>query len=310
MEAQCATFHGTSLARALQRVHRASTSQLESLPWLLMLIRFAGIHLADGPDCNREWANASRYYGDESKHAITVPVLQRDSTGLCAAQSVPKKFDHACAQASTCWCPIGMWQLPRQLACAMRALSLHRVRTAATIGTFTGWTDTLLYSYLRRLHQLRRAPGELLFRAVTIDVRDFRTPCVSALMKQEGISFIKHTRLEDGTQPLLAEFTGQSSQGMIDACFIDADHTYEGVSNDVKQAWPFCRMLLFHDTLQSTGVRKAWAELKQRANASTAGDSVYECHEQVRGIPHSIKKKTGPGMGIGIYTRGGTRVYD
>ena len=65
-------------------------------------------------------------------------------------------------------------------------------------------------------------------------------------------------------------------------------------------------MLLFHDTLQSTGVRKAWAELKQRANASTAGDSVYECHEPVRGI-----KKTGPRMGIGIYTRGGTRrVHD
>ena len=129
-------------------------------------------------------------------------------------------------------------------------------------------------------------------------------------MEQEGISFIKHTRPEDGTQPLIAEFTGQSSQGMIDACFIDANHTYEGVSNDIKQAWPFCRMLLFHDTLQSTGVRKAWAELKQRANASTAGDSVYECHEPVHGLPHSIKKKTGPRMGIGIYTRGGTRVHD
>merc|ERR1712217_457569 len=64
----------------------------------------------------------------------------------------------------------------------------------------------------------------------------------------------------------------------IDLCFIDANHTYEGVHEDVVWLQSRCRYLMLHDVIDSAvpGVGRQWQELKD-----TAGDKKYwECFQQ------------------------------
>lgn len=49
----------------------------------------------------------------------------------------------------------------------------------------------------------------------------------------------------------------------IDVAFIDGDHSYEGVSQDIELARPFCgsgAWMIFHDTIACDGVERAWID--------------------------------------------------
>lgn len=318
----CAIFHGTTLAQGIHLVNNASdASELVNEKHLLRIIRGVGLHRSDGPNCNPSIADVHAYYGDEARHAISVRASGSASgSGPCAPSSMPRRYDDAeCARAGTCWYPIGLWQLPRQLACAMRRLGQAdlQISSAITIGTFTGWTDSILFPYLKKLHQLRRGATPP-FRAATVDILDFRTPCVRALMEREGVAFIKneHPRENEreGIGSILRAFAAKGgaapgSSTSIDLCFIDANHTYAGVSADIAAALPYCRTMLFHDTVQSSGVSRAWAGLKNKHAKETAGGEqgagassfVHQCHQPLE--PTSLKKKR---MGLGIYGRRGS----
>ena len=56
---------------------------------------------------------------------------------------------------------------------------------------------------------------------------------------------------------------GRLNGGAIDVAFIDGDHSYAGVAQDVRLVLEFSRpgtLLIFHDTVASEGVERAWLE--------------------------------------------------
>lgn len=63
-----------------------------------------------------------------------------------------------------------------------------------------------------------------------------------------------------------AEFlTEQCCSRSLDVAFIDGDHTYEGVSQDLALVRPFMRrggLVILHDTVACEGVKRAWQELR------------------------------------------------
>lgn len=57
------------------------------------------------------------------------------------------------------------------------------------------------------------------------------------------------------------DFLRKNVAGKLDVSFIDGDHSYEGVWQDVNLTLPFCRpgtLVIFHDTLACDGVERAW----------------------------------------------------
>jgi predicted O-methyltransferase YrrM len=74
----------------------------------------------------------------------------------------------------------------------------------------------------------------------------------------------------------LAEWTARDP---IDVAFIDADHSYEGVKQDVQMVVPRCRpgtLLVFHDTRSCPGVQRLWLELRARRLAKPIAEFVGE----------------------------------
>ena len=221
----CATFHSTSLLSGIASVKAATLEQLQNETLVIDMIQRTGLHNPNGPQCNPAWARGSTYYGPAlSRYAISVPV-PRDPHSGCAKKDVPTVVppDEGCARAQTCWYPIGLWQMPPQLSCAMMHLSKLQIRSAATIGTFTGWTDAFLYSYLRRLAELRdrTTRRRTSFSAATIDVYKFASPCVQAIFEQEGIGYVMNDR-DDPTQErtgskLRAQFHRLAVRAAVDA---------------------------------------------------------------------------------------------
>jgi hypothetical protein len=53
----------------------------------------------------------------------------------------------------------------------------------------------------------------------------------------------------------------------IDIAFVDGDHSYAGVRQDVRMVLPYCRpgaLLVLHDTRECPGVEATWLELAAR----------------------------------------------
>jgi hypothetical protein len=75
---------------------------------------------------------------------------------------------------------------------------------------------------------------------------------------------IFHRHVGDSHDPAAAEFLqGALGGNKLDLAFIDGDHSYEGVRQDVDLALPFCRpkaLVLFHDTVACPPVRAAWLQ--------------------------------------------------
>jgi hypothetical protein len=147
--------------------------------------------------------------------------------------------------------PGGMWQTPGQLARLMVFLAQQDVQTYLEIGTFSGWTITVIVAYLLRVGTLRKA--------TTFDVHRHVDPELESLWTEFGLP-IEYVLASPHDK--WAIFSKPSSP--YDVIFIDGDHSYEGVRSDYDFFKDKGRHLVFHDVNDEwcPGVRRIWQEVK------------------------------------------------
>jgi len=154
---------------------------------------------------------------------------------------------------------------------------------------------------------LRRFVPERTFKSIGVDIRDFRTGCTKLLADE-----FRH-ELRTRTRKKLAGAEDVTLRGMpplVHLCFIDGDHSYEGVRADIVWLKDRRRYLMFHDMFDRDcpGVVKQWLELTEGVDES----SYWECIEQPTGLAES-QHKTQFGrkvarLGIGIISTTAVRI--
>lgn len=71
----------------------------------------------------------------------------------------------------------------------------------------------------------------------------------------------------DSHSPAIADALKILGDDRFDVVFIDGDHSYEGVKQDIELVRPYCSpatLVIFHDTVACDGVKRAFAELPDR----------------------------------------------
>jgi predicted O-methyltransferase YrrM len=74
-------------------------------------------------------------------------------------------------------------------------------------------------------------------------------------------------------------FLAENLDGALDVAFIDGDHGFEGVWEDIRLTLPFCRrgtLVIFHDTRACEDVRKAWLKSVMRRQLKPLAEYVGE----------------------------------
>jgi hypothetical protein len=152
--------------------------------------------------------------------------------------------------------PGGMWQTPLQLAKYVQLLSTCRVRTYLDIGTYTGWTVTVVAAVLARFG---------LDTVHTYDVNEFCGQEVQRLWADLGLPI---TYVLRDTSALLPAY---------DAVFIDGDHE-QGVFEDFERYKHRARIIAFHDINDAycPCVRQCWHSVRSRYAADATFDEFTE----------------------------------
>ena len=134
----------------------------------------------------------------------------------------------------------GIFQTPKQIADAVLELLKYDINTYAEIGIFKGGTHILIDNLLKL-----KNPD---LKSIGIDIQDDRLT--------EDIK--PYINLNIGTS---SDFKGQA----FDLVFIDADHSYEGISTDYYNLGRYAKMVMFHDINDDRcpGVVKFWNEIKE-----------------------------------------------
>ena len=135
---------------------------------------------------------------------------------------------------------IGLWQDPSQFAAAMayHGSSRHEIRSYIEVGCYTGWTALLLATYLQRVgHRLR---------GYVIDLSSGPIGPVMGLLPGRNLTFRRRAELPVDKMELVGR-TERGKMRAFDLCFIDAQHSYEGVKEDYAEFAPHCRSAMFHD---------------------------------------------------------------
>jgi predicted O-methyltransferase YrrM len=84
-----------------------------------------------------------------------------------------------------------------------------------------------------------------------------------AVEQKKNFSQIPNFRqfLGDSHSAEARTYLQQNVEGKLDVAFIDGDHSYEGVWQDIELTLPFCRpgtLIILHDTVACDGVERAW----------------------------------------------------
>ena len=113
-------------------------------------------------------------YGEEAQYSINLTQISPRE------RSSSKRVLNGAKAAQ-----IGMWQVPQQFECLVRALVKNGpFRRSVCVGTWSGWTDAMLAAYLRRL-----SPGNV---HTTFDVSDYTSPCIKSLFATMDVRMVKN----------------------------------------------------------------------------------------------------------------------
>lgn len=138
---------------------------------------------------------------------------------------------------------VGLWQEPRQLAAALISVA-HRihVRRYVEIGIYTAWSTCTIAAYLARV-----GGGLDGFEGHGLDVTTkYLTNSTRALLSYLRVDLTIRTE-RGGIESLSTGALTPLAHPAFDLCFIDADHSYEGVRADYVAMAPSCRVIMHHD---------------------------------------------------------------
>mmetsp|Transcript_20630 Transcript_20630/g.47309 ORF Transcript_20630/g.47309 Transcript_20630/m.47309 type:complete len:334 (-) Transcript_20630:91-1092(-) len=184
----------------------------------------------------------------------------------------------------------GMYQLPAQMACALVSLSELNITTFLEVGIYTGWTGVFMSAYLSRFNQ-----G---FQSVGVDIVDFQSNCVKVAMSVMNRKYVEISQDEvDGAAELVNVANGlRKNETHVDLCFIDGDHSYDGVHHDVETLHSSCKYVMLHDVVDRDcpGVRQQWAELID----DNATQVVARCFQQPSGLNGTYANTYSLGIGV------------
>jgi len=168
----------------------------------------------------------------------------------------------------------GLWQIPRQLAEALCLLSRQNIKTAVELGTYNGWTTSIIAAYLSRF--------QADFSVTTVDpyphFRHYR------IMRK----FVPVTYLPYKTVLDVQHYN-------VDFCFIDGDHEYIACKLDYDLLGAKTRVCMLHDIndryVGPENTPRLWEEIKA-AERDRAEFHEFTYHSRGEAI-----------MGIGIRIR-------
>jgi cephalosporin hydroxylase len=82
----------------------------------------------------------------------------------------------------------------------------------------------------------------------------------------------------DSHAPEAAAFLAEEVGGpVLDIAFVDGDHSYAGVRQDVDLVLPYCRsgaLLILHDTRECAGVERTWLQLARGRRVTPVAELV------------------------------------
>jgi predicted O-methyltransferase YrrM len=86
-----------------------------------------------------------------------------------------------------------------------------------------------------------------------------------AVTQPSNFAHIENFRqfLGDSHSEAAREYLENNVTGKLDIAFVDGDHSYEGVWQDIQLSAPFCHagaLMILHDTIACEGVKRAWFE--------------------------------------------------
>jgi len=161
---------------------------------------------------------------------------------------------------------VGMWQIPKQLASFLiKLVSLGNVETYLDIGCFTGIAATIIAIYLKRFG---------LIQLDTIDIIDYVNVNLKQKWKELNLP-INHIIINN--EYFSCEYAPLKK---YDVVFVDANHSYEFVMNDFRQAKQLTSKICFHDINDCwcLDVVKAWKEIISNENYKNYYEFKYHSH--------------------------------
>ncbi len=144
----------------------------------------------------------------------------------------------------------GLWQWPMQLARCLVQLSGYKISKVIDIGTFSGWTISVIAAYLRRFNDN--------LQVITVDVRNL-FDCYSEVKRFLPIDFQVGKTSKD--------FSGEP----FDLAILDGDHNYDKCMADYDAVGRYASICMFHDVndrfvaehpANAGGVPRVWTDLK------------------------------------------------
>jgi len=176
----------------------------------------------------------------------------------------------------------GMFQDPHQLAAALVHLgrSPIPIRTYLELGVLSAWSNAIISAFLKR-----KAEGRHEFHSYAVDnSRKFISKPTLIILSALNGNYVD--RASQTYKQMIAE---SQTSPRFDVCFIDADHSYDGVRADYEELKRRCVRMMFHDVTDfdcfiidgfGGGVPAFWAELvlnvnRSRVNEFTAQPGIF-----------------------------------